>query len=352
MMHERRLLFGLPLFLSLLLLACAAPDPPPEPPAPPPEELDIYFVDVEGGQATLIVTPQGESMLVDSGYPGFEGRDTGRILQAAELAGLDELDYMLITHYHGDHVGAVPELAERIPIRTFVDHGPNQEETPVATELYENYLQVRAGARHLLVAPGDEVPLEGADLTVVSAAREGLSSPLQGAGEENPLCQSAEPQEEDPSENSSSVGFLLEFGSFRFINLGDLTWNEELELACPDNLIGAVDVYLTTHHGLPSSGPPALVHALRPRVAIMNNGATKGGHPEAWQVIRDSPGLQDFWQLHYSVAGGEAANSPPEYLANMEDDHKGSWIKLSARRDGSFTVTNSRNGFQQDYPAS
>ena len=338
---------GLPLFLSLLLLSCTAP----ESPAPHSEELDIYFVDVEGGQATLIVTPEGESMLVDSGSPGFEGRDIGRILQAAQLAGLKQLDYMLVTHYHLDHAGAVPELAERIPIVTFVDHGPNQEETESAAELYENYRQVRARARHLLVAPGDEIPLKGAEVTVVSAAGKALSSPLEGAGGENPLCPSAERKEDDSSENAQSVGFVLEFGRFRFIDLGDLTWNKELELACPSNLIGDVDVYLTTHHGLPSSGPRALVHALRPRVAVMNNGATKGGHPDSWQVVRDSPRLQDLWQLHYSVAASQAANSPPEYLANLEDDHKGSWIKLSARRDGSFTVTNSRNGFQKEYPA-
>ncbi len=348
MFKEKFLPCSLPLFVSLLLLSCATP----ESRAPHSEELDIYFVDVEGGQATLIVTPEGESMLVDSGHPGFEGRDTGRILQAAQRAGLKQLDYMLITHYHGDHVGAVPALAERIPIVTFVDHGPNQEESEAATQLYENYLKVRARSRHLLVAPGDEVPFQGAEVTVVSAAREALSSPLEGAGAKNPLCLSAERQEDDPSENASSLGFVLEFGRFRFLDLGDLTWNKELELACPGNLIGEVDVYLTTHHGLPSSGPRALVHALRPRVAVMNNGATKGGHPDSWQVIRDSPGLQDLWQLHYSVAGSETANSPPEYLANLEDDHNGSWIKLSARRDGSFTVTNSRNGFQKDYPPS
>ncbi len=341
----------LPFFLSLLLLSCTPPAPPPESPAPQAEELDIYFVDVEGGQATIIVTPEGESMLIDSGHPGFEGRDTGRILQAAQLAGLTQLDYMLITHYHGDHVGAVPELAEQIPIGTFVDHGPNQEETEDAARLYENYLKVRANARHLLVSPGDQVPLAGTELTVVSAAREVLSSPLEGAGEENPLCRSTQWKMDDPSENASSVGFLLEFGRFRFIDLGDLTWNRELDLACPRNLIGTIDVYLTTHHGLPSSGPRALVHALRPRVAIMNNGPAKGGHPEAWKVVRDSPGLQDLWQLHYTVAAGEEANSPAEYLANLEDDHRASWIKLAARRDGSFTVTNSRNGFQKDYPA-
>lgn len=340
----------LPFSLSLLLSSCIAPAP--ESPAQSPEILDIYFVDVEGGQATLIVTPEGESMLIDSGHPGFEGRDTERILETVQLAGLGQIDYMLITHYHRDHVGAVPELAERIPIVTFVDHGPNQEETEDAAQLYENYLRVRGNARHLLVTPGDQVPLTGTEVTIVSAAREVLSSPLEGAGEENPLCQWTERKLDDLTENSSSVGFLLEFGLFRFIDLGDLTWNKELDLACPQNLVGTVDVYLTTHHGLPSSGPRSLVHALRPRVAVMNNGAAKGGHPEAWRVIRESPGLLDLWQLHYTVDAGQEANSPAEYLANLEEEHTGSWIKLSARRDGSFTITNSRNGFQKNYPAS
>jgi len=322
-----------------------------------PQVLDIYFIDVEGGQATLIVTPDGESMLVDSGYPGFEGRDTQRIMEALDLAGLEKLDYMLITHYHGDHVGAVPELVKRVSIETFIDHGPNQEDQPNPKKIYEDYVEIRNKVNHIEAKPGDRLPLKGTEIVVLTAAGNALASPLEGAGDGNPLCVSTDLKDDDPTENARSLGFLLKFGDFSFINLGDLTWNKELELACPRNLVGEVDVYLSTHHGLPSSGPAALVHALRPRVAIMNNGSEKGGSPEAWKVMTTVPGFEDLWQLHYSLAGGDEYNSSESYLANLEvapedvlpSDHKGHWIHLSAKKDGSFTITNSRNNFSKTY---
>ena len=335
------------LFLSLLLISCGTTPTPP----PAAGSLDIYFIDVEGGQATLIVSPEGESMLVDTGWPGFEGRDAQRIAETAKQAGMKQIDYLVTTHYHTDHVGGVPQLAEQIPIIHFVDHGPTQEGSERAKKLYENYQEVLKEGQHLAVEPGDHVPLKGADVLVLTAAGKVINSPIEGAGAENPLCTSAERREEDKSENAQSLGFLLTFGEFRFINLGDLTWNKELDLVCPDNRVGTVDVYLTTHHGLHSSGPAAIVHALRPRVAIMNNGSKKGGIPEAWQIVKSSPGLEDFWQLHYAVMGREENNSPERFLANLEDDHKGYWVKLSARRDGSFTVLNSRNHFEKTYPA-
>lgn len=313
------------------------------------DTLDIYFIDVEGGQATLIVTPAGESMLVDAGWPGFEGRDAERIVKTAQRAGLKRIDYMLVTHYHTDHVGGVPELAERIPIVNFVDHGDNTETGPGPEKLAAAYYPVRAKGRHIVVKAGDKIPLRGADVTVVCARGEVIAKPLPGGGKANSLCQTAERKKDDPTENAKSVGFLLRFGKFSFIDLGDITWNTELALACPSSKTGPVDVYLTTHHGLDASNAPPLVDALAPRVAIMNNGAKKGGSPSAWKVIQSSPGLKGFWQLHYALAGGPEHNVAEKYIANMAAEGCGQGLRLAARKDGSFTVMNERTGYQESY---
>jgi beta-lactamase superfamily II metal-dependent hydrolase len=313
------------------------------------ETLEIYFIDVEGGQATLIVTPAGQSMLVDAGWPGFEGRDAERIVKTARQAGLQQIDYMLVTHYHTDHVGGVPQLAGRIPIVNFVDHGDNTETGPNAEKLNAAYYAVRAQGKHIVVKAGDKIPLRGADVQVVCARGEVIAKALPGGGKANPLCASAERKKDDPTENARSVGIVLRFGQFSFIDLGDITWNTELALACPSNKIGPVDVYLTTHHGLDASNAPQLVQALAPRVAIMNNGAKKGGSPGAWKVIQSSPGLEGFWQLHYALAGGPEHNVAEKYIANMSAEGCGQGLRLAARQDGSFTVTNERTGYQEHY---
>jgi beta-lactamase superfamily II metal-dependent hydrolase len=312
--------------------------------------LDVYFVDVEGGQATLFVAASGESMLVDAGFPGHDDRDAKRIASAAADAGVTRIDYLLVTHYHRDHVGGVPALAARLPVGAFVDHGASVEQGAGAAALYEAYLQTRAKGRHLQVAPGDTIPVSGLDVRVVASGGELLAASRPGGAARNPHCESARPREADPSENARSVGIVVRHGGFRLLNLGDLTWNKELELACPENRIGRVDVYLTTHHGLAPSGPPALVRAVAPRVAVMNNGARKGGAPEAWRIVRDAPRLEDLWQLHRSEAGGADHNAPDAFIANP-DETSAHWIKLSARTDGSFVVTNGRTGFSKQYAA-
>jgi beta-lactamase superfamily II metal-dependent hydrolase len=311
--------------------------------------LDVYFIDVEGGQATLLVTPSGQSMLIDTGYPGFEDRDLNRVLAAMKQAGLTRLDYLLVTHYHNDHAGNAGAIAARIPIGTFIDHGETVETDDNAKALYASYVKARSTGRHLLVKPGDKVPLRDLDVTIVTANGAHLAGPL-GPPAPNPLCASFTPKAADPSENARSVGSLIAFGRFRMIDLGDLTWNKEQELVCPTNLLGAVDVYVTTHHGLDQSGAPVLVHALRPRVAIMNNGPKKGGSIEAIRTVRSSPGLEDFWQLHYAVDAGKDVNMPDAMIANL-DESAAHWIKLSAQRDGSFTVTNSRTNETRRYAA-
>ena len=310
--------------------------------------LQIRFVDVEGGQATLIVSPSGESLLVDTGYPGLNGRDADRIAGAVKEAGLSRIDYLIVTHYHADHVGGVPALAARVPIGTFVDHGPTVEQGDQPAALYNAYLETRAKGRHVVARPGDTLPIKGLDVRFVSAAGDLIAKPLPGGGQANPLCASYTPHDPDPTENARSVGMVVSFGRFRLLDLGDLTWNKEHDLVCPNNLLGTVSVYLTTHHGLNQSGPAVLVHAVRPRVAVMNNGARKGGNPSAWRIIKDAPGLEDLWQVHHSVEGGAASNVPEPFIANP-DETTAHGIRISAQRDGGFTVTNDRNGHSKTY---
>jgi competence protein ComEC len=316
--------------------------------AQPEKPLEIHVIDVEGGQATLIASPSGESMLVDTGWAGFNDRDADRIAAAVKKAGLSRIDYLVVTHYHADHVGGVPALAARVPIRTFVDHGPTIEQGEQPAQLYQRYLAVRDRARHVLARPGDTIPIAGLDVRIVSAAGEAITTPLPGAGRPNPLCRDYAPMDPDPTENARSVGVVLTFGRFRLLDLGDLTWNKEHDLVCPNNLLGTVDLYLTTHHGLNLSGSPALVHAVHPRVAVMNNGARKGGIPSAWRIIKGSPGLEDLWQLHYAVDGGAEHNVAEALIANV-DDTTAHEITISAQRTGSFTVTNGRNGRSKTY---
>ncbi|MFN7921538.1 MAG: MBL fold metallo-hydrolase [Bryobacteraceae bacterium] len=312
--------------------------------------LDIYFIDVEGGQATLIVTPQKGSLLVDTGWPGYENRDADRIVAAAKKAGLKQIDYLVMTHYHRDHVGGVEQLVAKFPVGTFVDHGPNTETGKAAGELSAAWTRAMTKSKHLVVKPGDRIPLKGADVRAVSANGDLLSSPLAHAGQQNSAC-GVPKKADDNTENSRSLGILVEFGKFRFVDLGDLTWNKELELVCPANKLGKVDVYLTTHHGMDVSGPSAIVNALAPRVAIMNNGAKKGGAAPAWQVVSKSPGLEDLWQVHFALAGGKENNVDEDRIANVEEKCQGHGISVSAGKDGGFSVTNERNGKSKKYAA-
>ncbi len=314
--------------------------------------LDAYFIDVEGGQATLFVAPSGESLLVDTGWPGNNGRDADRIVAMAKLAGLQKIDTLLITHFHMDHVGGVPQLTSRIPIGRFIDHGESVEHGKDEDGLYQAYVSARGTAKHLVAKPGDAVPLKGVDVRVLSAAGNEIAAALPGGGQPNALCGSDAKRDADPTENAQSVGTLLTFGKFRALDLGDLTWNKEMDLVCPVNRVGPVDVYIVSHHGMNMSGSATSVHAFAPRVAIMDNGSRKGGTAEAYQAIKSSPGLEDIWQLHYAMAGGDANNADEKYLANVgEKDDRGYAIKLSARKDGSFSVTNLRTGFSKEYPA-
>jgi competence protein ComEC len=316
--------------------------------------LRVYFVDVEGGQATLFVTPEGQSLLIDTGWDGNGGRDADRIVAAAKSAGLTKIDYVLITHFHEDHVGGAPQLAARIPIGAFIDHGENRESGDAPTvQGWQAYQALLASGKYkrITAKPGEVLPIHGMHVEVISADGNLIAKPLPGAGQENAACKDSEARPADKTENLRSLGTLITFGKLRLLDLGDLTWDKEMELMCPVNKLGHVDVYIVSHHGWQQSSSPALVWGIAPRVAIMDNGAKKGGTPSTWDIIEKSPGLEGLWQLHYSEEGGAVHNVAAEYIANPQGTDAGSYLELIGQADGRFDVFNSRTQETKKYPA-
>jgi competence protein ComEC len=394
--------------------------------------LEIWVVDVEGGKAALYVSPTGQTAVIDTGFPG--ARDLDRIMAAIADAGVKQIDYLISTHYHVDHIGNLVELAKRIPVGTFVDHGstvegpdvpqvaPGADGVPVtkAREQIEGfqaaYAELYGKAKHLVVKPGDRVPITGLDWRIVTSAGHVLKSPpLPGGGKANPYCAGFTPMTgtaglNDP-DDAQSVGSVIVLGQFRALDFGDMWRTKELELMCPANPIGTVDLYFASSHGAIASGSLPFVHAIQPRVAIMQNGTRKGGAPEPMQTILSSPGFQDLWQMHWSYNALLEQNSPALYIANVEDaatiagvltapprgagPGRGAaapaqptpppasvqtppaagapagpapagggrgrgnatghtpayWLKVAAYPDGTFTITNPRNGFSKTYAA-
>jgi competence protein ComEC len=371
--------------------------------------LDIYVVDVEGGGAKLYVSPSGETLLVDTGNPG--GRDVERIMAAINEAGVKQLDHVLLTHYHIDHIGGLQELAQRIPIRHYIDHGPTVEEKEQVAGFQKAYAELYQKAAHTVAKPGDTVAVAGVEWTIVTSAGQAMKKPLAGGGKPNRACaefRPREPQDISHDENGQSVGSAIVYGKFRAIDLGDLLWNKEFDLMCPNNPIGPIDLYVTSHHGTDPSGSRALVHGLQPRVALTQNGTRKGATAQTFDTLQSSPGFEDVWQVHWAYGGGIERNPAGVFIANIDDPaalaavltatpgagragspgasapsaaptsqpapappstagatatsgapqgggrgggHTGPayWIKVSAQADGTFTITNNRNGFSKTY---
>jgi beta-lactamase superfamily II metal-dependent hydrolase len=314
------------------------------------DTLEIYVVDTEGGKAVILLAPGGETMLVDAGYPTPDDRDTKRIVEVAQGAGIGHFDYIVATHYDPDHCGNIPQVDARIPGTVFVDHGE-----PIPTlnakyrsSYYEPYVKAIGARKRMSVRPGDVIPMKGLKITVVTAGGAVIGKPLPGGGQANDATPASRPSYRDRDDNAGSIGLLYEFGKFRMLDLADLLSSIEYDLVCPRNLVGTVDLFMVSHHGLNVSNAKFLVHAVRPRAALMNNGARKGGAPETLDVLKTSPGLQDLWQLHYSRSGG-AKNAPADFIANLKEPCEAKLIRVSVRRDGAFTITNTRNNFSKTY---
>ena len=313
--------------------------------------LQVYFIDVDGGQSTLFVTPAGKSLLIDTGWAGNNGLDADRIVAAAKDAGVSKIDYLLFTHYHADHLGGLPELLARMPVGTFIDHGPNSPTDPTNNQRVAAYQQILSSGHygHIVPKPGDVLPIPGMKIVVISSNGELLSHPLPGSGQPNAYCKDSETRPLDQTENARSLGTLITFGKTRILDLGDLTWDKEMHLMCPVNKIGKVDVLVVSHHGLFQSSSPALVDAIAPRIAIMDNGAKKGGSTPTFETLAKSPGLETLWQLHFSIEAG-THNTPAEYIANTTTGpDAANYLKLTVSASGSFAVFNSRTGATKDY---
>jgi competence protein ComEC len=332
--------------------------------------LDIYWVDVEGGAATLIVSPSGESMLIDTGYQDGD-RDAKRIFATAKQAGLKKIDYLVISHFHADHVGGLAALPKMMPIGRFFDHGDAIEKE---NQQWLNIYHAASAGKRTIVKPGDEIPLKGVHVLVAASDEKILSKAVNG-GKENPLCADAEQKAPAAPENQRMVGVLLTYGKFKFLDLADLDWEKEMELACPVNKLGTVTLYQAGRHGgLDGAGASALLGAIRPQVVVVNNGPRKGlgavddrvksltppgkrsapYEKNAYERIAKIPGIEGIWQGHRSLLDPDPKhNTSEEMIANLEEtaECKGNWIKASIEPDGKFTITNGRNGFSKTYAA-
>lgn len=307
--------------------------------------LDIYWIDVEGGAATLIVTPADESILIDAGFPG--GRDSDRILEAAKRAGLSRIDHLLITHFHFDHFGGAAEIAPEFPIAVLHERAiPDRDDKlsgPAYPMLIKQYREMSVGERRRIEV-GATIPLralpEGAprlSLRCIAADRRIIPPPTP-LPERNPLTGSVAPKPHDPSDNGNSAVFILEFGEFRLFVGGDVTWNVEADIVTPYNVAGTVDVYLVNHHGRNTSNNPMLIRSLAPTVAVMSNGPRKGGDADVLATLKNTPSIQAVYQMHRDVRGDDR-NTADEYIANVEERCAGNAIRLAVARDASdYTV--------------
>jgi len=307
--------------------------------------LEMYWVDVEGGAATLIVTPEGESVLIDAGNPG--GRDAKRIAKAAEEAGVKRIDHLVVTHFHIDHFGGAAELSQTLPIGVIYDNGipeknPDNPGDPAAFErTIRPYQEIKAQKR-VVLRPGDRIPLKGTkDGPALSirclGAMQKVISEKAGTGAAD--CAGGKTKAADTSDNANSIVLLLKYGDFEMFDGGDLTWNNEARLVCPENLVGQVDIYDVNHHGLDASNNPLLVQALAPTVAIMSNGTSKGCGPETFALLKRTSSLQAIYQTHRNLRA-EKDNTEPKHIANLEKDCAANYIKVTVAAEArSYAVS-------------
>jgi len=327
--------------------------------------LTIYFIDVEGGQSTLVVTPAGESLLIDAGFPSdgkfsstpgdpASARDAQRVVAALRDAGLKQIDDLMVTHFHADHDGGVPELAKLVTIRRFIDHGRPADDAeqgvPGTQAAFDAYVRARGAAPHIEPQPGERLPLRGVQATILTTSAKTIERPLAGGGAANAACPAAPRPAQEKTENPRSTGVLVQYGRFRFLDVGDLSGPPLYALFCPRDLIGPVDVYLLPHHAGVEAGDPAVFGATPPRVAVVDNGAVKGGAPEMFAAAHDSAPHMEVWQLHRSRLPG-ARNFTDDRIANL-DDTTAHWIKVIAQSDGSFVVINPRTNERRQYARS
>jgi len=326
--------------------------------------LDFYWIDSEGGGSTLIVTPAGESVLIDTGNPG--GRDSGRIVAAAKAAGLTRIDHIVITHFHTDHFGGAAEIAQQLPVGTIHERaipegdpdGRKQSTFQVQIRPYRNIAAQRARLQPGAVVPLADIPgVPDIDLRCLAADRKFSAPSAVQQRQRNPLTGTVPAKDDDPSDNANSAVFLLSFGPFRFFDGGDLTWNMEEKLVTPYNLPGVVDVYQTNHHGLDVSNHPVLVQSLEPTVVVMNNGPKKGGQPGSFAAIRSAKSVQVLYQVHKSYNVPAETNAPVEFIANHENltgpaaaSCTAHLVKMSVAPDGrSYTVSIPAHGHSRTY---
>ena len=318
-------------------------------PLPQAKPLSIYFIDVEGGASTLVVTPAGQSVLFDAGWNRDDNRDLIRIQAAMKDAGITQIDNLVLSHFHADHAGGVGPLARAVHIGEFWDHGPSVEPAnPNTAQNFSDYLAAAGSHRHI-IQPGDKIPLTGVDFRFVISHAQTVAAPAGAAP--NPLCAGYQPHANDPTENAQSDGWVLEMGKFRFAAIGDLSWNSQYPLACPVNLLGKLDLVEAPHHASREDFLPMLWSATTPLAVVANNGSRKGGDTASMAAIPRTTGLKDFWSLHRKFGADDAHNAPEALTANLTDTTgcAGNWIRARANADGSFTLTNGRNGLTRTY---
>jgi competence protein ComEC len=339
------------------------------------QPLRVIAIDVEGGSATLYVTPQGHSLLIDAGWAaGMGGRrstldapppatpsSARRIAAAVKAAGLTRIDDLLVSHYHADHVGGVVELMSLVPVGMVIDHGPNREQIPAGANpsviaaapaiLYPEYLAAIGSRPHRVMKPGETLKIDAMVVTAIDSDGAILQQPLAAAGAPGAGCASATSNDNlGGEENPRSLGVLVSWGSARVLSLADTTWNVENSLACPRDLIGPVDVMFADNHGSDNSNSPVLVNSVRPRVIIFGNGPTKGAGAQSFATAMNSPGIKGVWQVHFAEQHPEQ-NPPPAQIANLASDPDAmNSIRIAVYKDGALTITNPRTDMSLEYP--